>query len=378
MPVVQAFTQEEHERDRFTQFARSSIRAQQQSALVSNLYNLGSGLTVALSAALILWAGSTEVLGGRLTIGSLLVFVAYMGVLQSQLKNFAGISRSLQESTGSAERAAEVLSTQDGVRSRPGAPLLRAAHGEVRLRDVTFGYEPDRPVLKGLSLDVEPGQFVAIVGSSGAGKSTLAALIARLYDPWQGTVEIDGQDARKVDLESLREAVAITLQEPFLFSATISDNIRYGRPSATDQEVRVAGVAAGAHGFIQLLPDGYNTLLGERGGTLSGGERQRLSIARAIVKEAPILVLDEPTSALDVRTERLLVRSVMDLRAGKTTIVIAHRLSTVRDADRIVVMAGGEVAETGTHEQLIARRGIYWHLYNLQSTGQPVAEGVRR
>jgi ATP-binding cassette subfamily B protein/subfamily B ATP-binding cassette protein MsbA len=233
-------------------------------------------------------------------------------------------------------------------------------------------------VLKELSLDIEPGRFVAVVGSSGAGKSTLAALIARLYDPWQGQVEIDGQDIRKVDLKSLREAVAITLQEPFLFAATVSDNIRYGRPTATNIEVQTAAQVAGAGGFIEQLPDGYETLLGERGGTLSGGERQRLSIARALVKDAPILVLDEPTSALDVETEQLLMRSIGRLRAGKTTIVIAHRLSTVRNADKIVVMAGGKVAESGTHDQLIERRGLYWHLYNLQSAGQPVVEGASR
>jgi ABC-type multidrug transport system fused ATPase/permease subunit/GT2 family glycosyltransferase len=378
MAVVQAFTREEHERDRFTQFTRSSIRTQQRSALASNLYNLGSGFTVALSSALILWVGAADVLGGRLTTGSLLVFVSYMAVLQSQLKSFTGMARAMQEATGSAERVAEVLNTRDSVNSRPGAPLLRSSSGAVRLRNVTFGYQPESPVLKELSLDIEPGRFVAVVGSSGAGKSTLAALIARLYDPWQGQVEIDGQDIRKVDLKSLREAVAITLQEPFLFAATVSDNIRYGRPSATNSEVQTAAQVAGAGGFIEQLPDGYNTLLGERGGTLSGGERQRLSIARALVKDAPILVLDEPTSALDVETEQLLVRSIRRLRSGKTTIVIAHRLSTVRNADKIMVMAGGKVAESGTHDQLIERRGLYWHLYNLQSAGQPVVEGANR
>jgi ABC-type multidrug transport system fused ATPase/permease subunit/GT2 family glycosyltransferase len=378
MPVVQAFTREEHERDRFTQFTRSSIRAQRRSALAANLYNLGSGFTVALSSALILWVGAADVLGGKLTTGSLLVFVSYMAVLQSQLKSFTGMARSMQEAAGSAERVAEVLNTRDGVSSRPGAPLLRSPRGAVSLLNVTFGYEPERPVLKGLSLDIEPGRFVAVVGSSGAGKSTLAALIARLYDPWQGQVEIDGQDVRKVDLKSLREAVAITLQEPFLFAATVSDNIRYGRSSATYREVQLAAAAAGARGFIEQLPNRYDTLLGERGGTLSGGERQRLSIARALVKDAPILVLDEPTSALDVETEQLLVHALRELRSGKTTIVIAHRLSTVRDADKIIVMAGGEVAESGTHDQLIERRGLYWHLYNLQSAGQPVVGGANR
>jgi ATP-binding cassette subfamily B protein/subfamily B ATP-binding cassette protein MsbA len=225
-------------------------------------------------------------------------------------------------------------------------------------------------VLKDLSLQIKPGEMVGVVGPTGGGKSTLAGLVARLYDPWQGRVEIEGQDVRDVELLSLREAVAVALQEPYLFAATVADNLRYGRPEATECEVEAAAEAAGAGAFVRQLPDGYNTILGERGGTLSGGERQRLSIARALIKNAPILILDEPTSALDADAERLLVSALRRLRAGKTTIVVAHRLSTVRHADRIIVLQDGVVAEEGSHEELMARAGLYRHLYALQAGGQ--------
>ncbi|MGA7732007.1 MAG: ABC transporter transmembrane domain-containing protein, partial [Chloroflexia bacterium] len=376
--VVQAFTRERHERDRLTEFARRSIEAQQRSALASNLYNLGSGLTLALGMALILWIGAGEVLGGRLTVGSLLVFVAYLGVLQSQLKTFVGITRTMQEATGSAERVAEILNTRDDIQSKPGAPPLGAVRGGIRLRNVTFGYEPERPVLKDLSIQIEPGQMVAIVGATGGGKSTLAGLIARLYDPWEGTVEIDEQDVRDVELGSLREAVGLALQEPYLFAATVADNIGYGKPSATEGEVEAAAAAVGANTFIRQLPQGYDTLLGERGGTLSGGEQQRLSIARALIKNAPILVLDEPTSALDAETEQMLVNALRRVRAGKTTVIIAHRLSTVRHADRIIVIEDGVVEEEGSHDELMARRGVYRHLYGVQSSAQLATRGMHR
>ncbi len=222
-------------------------------------------------------------------------------------------------------------------------------------------------MLHNLSLEIEPGQTVGIVGATGAGKSTLAGLIARLYDPWQGHVEIAEQNIRDLELGSVRAAVAVALQEPYLFQGTVAENIKYGRPEATQEEVEAAGRAAGAQDFIERLPDGYHTLLGERGATLSGGERQRLSIARALIKDAPIMVLDEPASALDTETERLLVNSLARLRSGKTTLIISHRLSTVRHADKIVVIQVGRLAEEGSHDELLERRGIYAHLYDLQN-----------
>jgi ABC-type multidrug transport system fused ATPase/permease subunit/GT2 family glycosyltransferase len=382
--VVQAFTREEHEHSRLKEFTRNSIQAQQRSAFVASLYNLGTGLVMSLGAALILFVGTNEVLAGRLTTGGLLVFIAYLATLQAQFKTLAGVYRSMLEAAGSTERVTQVLNTNEEVAGRPGAPSVGVPYQagqsgpalnpqyHLRLRNVTFGYERRRPVLRDFSLDVRPGQTMGIVGVTGAGKSTLASLIARLYDPWQGRVEIDGRDLRDVDLESVRDAVALTFQEPYLLPATIAENIGYGRPSATREEVEAAARAAGAHQFIELLPDGYETLLGERGATLSGGERQRISIARALLKDAPILVLDEPTAALDAETERRLIESLEHLRAGKTTIIIAHRLSTVRHADRIVVIRDGKAVEDGTHDDLMSRRGEYAHLYDLQSGHEAV------
>jgi len=237
----------------------------------------------------------------------------------------------------------------------------------VRLENVTFGYESARPVLKGVTLEAQPGEIVAIIGPTGTGKSTLVSLIPRFFDPWQGRVMIDGMDLRDVQLASLRKHVALVLQEPFLLPLTVAENIAYGRPEASRDEVVAAAVAASADGFIRRLPEGYDTVIGERGATLSGGEKQRISIARALLKDAPILILDEPTSALDAETEALLLEALDRLIAGRTTFIIAHRLSTIRNADRIVVMDDGQIIETGTHQELLAANGQYHRFHSLQN-----------
>jgi ATP-binding cassette, subfamily B, bacterial len=272
---------------------------------------------------------------------------------------------------GSARRVTEVLDDDDEVREAVGATALgRAtpcgARGRVRLENITFGYQPETPVLRDLDVEVSPGEMLALVGPSGAGKTTLVSLIPRLYDPWQGRVLIDGQDVRGATLASVRNSVALVPQDPFLLPITIAENIAYGRPSATRADVEAAARAARADEFICNLPEGYDSMIGERGATLSGGQRQRLSLARALLKDAPILIMDEPTSSLDVATERSILDATGRLMTGRTTIVIAHRLSTIRRADRIVVLDRGKMAAIGTHEQLLATSGIYRLLYRSQ------------
>jgi ATP-binding cassette subfamily B protein/subfamily B ATP-binding cassette protein MsbA len=370
MPVVQAFAQEDREIRRFNEFADDSIRAQKRSTFVGSGYSLLSGFISTAGRGIILVAGAHQVIEGKLSIGSLLVFLSYLSTLQAQLKAFTGIRIALQGAGASIDRVMEILETEPEVRDLPEATPLTDVRGHLRLEQVTFGYSADRPVLHELSLEALPGQTVAIVGATGAGKSTLVSLIPRFYDPWQGRITLDGRDLRSLQLRSLRSQVAIVLQEPFLFPLTIAENIAYGRPDATQGEIEAAARAANAHQFIERLPEGYQTSIGERGATLSGGERQRLSIARALLKDAPLLILDEPTSALDAETEELLLQALKRLMAGRTTFIIAHRLSTIREADTIVVLRDGHIIEQGSHFELLARDGAYASLHSIQR-GKP-------
>jgi ATP-binding cassette subfamily B protein/subfamily B ATP-binding cassette protein MsbA len=312
------------------------------------------------------------VLSGQLTLGALLVFLTYLALVHGQMKTLAGLYASFQEIGAAVDRVLEVLEAEAEVKDQPGAVPLGRVCGEVRLEGVTFGYEADRAVLKDVSLEVPAGQTVALVGATGAGKTTLAGMIARFFDPWRGRVLVDGQDVRGVRLQSLREQVGLVLQEPFLFPLTIAENIAYGKLGASRSEIEASARAANLHEFIERLPKGYETVVGERGATLSGGEKQRLSIARALLKDAPILILDEPTSALDAETERLIMGALRRLLRGRTTFIIAHRLSTIRHADRIVVLDEGRVIESGSHAELLARRGAYACLYHAQYHAAPV------
>jgi ATP-binding cassette, subfamily B, bacterial len=366
IPVVQAFVQEDRERARFAQFADAAIRAQQRSTLLGSLNSLGSGLITTAGTGVVLWVGARHVLTGSLTLGDILVFIVYLTSLQAQMKTLAQTQTTFRKIQASVNRVLEELLASEEVSDKPQALALPAARGHVQLEQVRFGYEPDRPVLRDVSLEAKPGETLAIVGETGAGKSTLVSLIPRFFDPWAGRVLVDGKDARDLQLQSLRRQVALVLQEPFLFPLTIAENIAYGRPEATRQEIEAAARTANAHEFIERLDDGYDTVIGERGATLSGGERQRLSIARALLKDAPILILDEPTSALDAETEARLVEALERLMAGRTTFIIAHRLSTVRRANSILVLKDGQIVERGSHQELLARGQVYAHLHEMQ------------
>jgi ATP-binding cassette subfamily B protein/subfamily B ATP-binding cassette protein MsbA len=366
IPVVQAFAREEEADRRFLASTDATLDAVLATTGVQLRFKVLMGLMTALGTAAILWIGTSHALDGALSVGSILVFLAYIGSLYAPLETLMYTSATLRGAAGSARRVREILAVEPEVADSLGAVALPRARGDVRLEGVTFGYEPGRPVLRGVSLEATSGQAIAIVGFTGAGKTTLVSLVPRFFDPWEGRVTIDGRDVREVQLRSLREQVAVVLQEPLLFPISVAENIAYGRPGATKGEIEAAARAANAHAFIERLPRGYDTVVGQRGATLSGGERQRLSIARALLKDAPILILDEPTSALDAETEGLLLEALKRLMKGRTTLLIAHRLSTIRHADQIVVLDEGQVVETGTHDELLAREGLYAHLHGIQ------------
>ncbi len=365
--LVKVYDAEEREVVRAGQIAEArrkwSMRMARNRYLTSPMTEFLTGVALALT---ILYGG-WRIDQGDMTLGSLASFLAALVLCYQPLKRVAQLSASFQESLAAAERIREALALVPGIVDRPGARDLVLKGGAVRFENVRFAYEPDRPVMDGFTLDVPAGKAVALVGPSGAGKSTVLNLIARLYDVDGGRVLIDGQDVRDVTQASLRAAIGLVTQDTILFDDTVRANIAYGRPEASDAEVRAAAETADAAGFIEALPEGYDTIVGERGVKLSGGQRQRIAIARAVLKDAPVLLLDEATSSLDGESEQAVKRALQRAMRGRTTLIVSHRLSTVNDADEIHVVAGGQIVESGRHHQLLARGGHYARLYAQQA-----------
>ena len=362
VPAVQSFTREELEYRRFRRYADQTVIAYLRTTFAGIWFKLIAGMVTAVGTALVIYVGAHDVMNGALTAGAVLVFLNYLTRLYDPLNSLAYTAATLQISAAQADRVLEILDTPIEVADRPAAVDAHVA-GPIRFEHVTFGFDPGHPVLKDVSFTAGSGEVLAIVGPTGAGKTTLVNHIPRFHDPWEGRVTIAGRDIRDFKIKSLREQVALVLQDPYIFPLTAAENIAYGRPDASLEEIAAAAAAANAHDFIMRMPEGYDSLIGERGATLSGGEKQRLSIARAFLKDAPLLILDEPTSALDARTEGMLLDALEHLMEGRITFLIAHRLSTIRNADQILVVDEGRIVERGAHAELLEADGLYAALY---------------
>jgi ATP-binding cassette, subfamily B, bacterial len=368
--VVQAFTREDYEQKRFeTQSLENveiALRARSIKAKLAPLVDV----IVAVGTCLVLGYGGRLVLSGSITTGSLVVFVFYLGKMYKPMRDLSKMTDTISKAAVGYERIVEILHTESEIKDLPRARRAPRFKGRIEFENVSFSYSPDVPVLRGVSFRIEPGQTAAFVGPTGAGKTTIISLAARFYDPADGVVKIDGRDIRTYTLRSLREQMSFVLQETLLFRAPLWENIAYGKPQASRAEIMRAAEVANASEFIDKLPEGYDTMVGERGATLSGGQKQRVAIARAVLRDAPILILDEPTSSLDASSESLVVEALERLMKGKTCIVIAHHLSTIRQADVILVVKDGAIIEEGSHEALLAAKSVYSALFQAQSAEQ--------
>jgi subfamily B ATP-binding cassette protein MsbA len=373
--VVKAFAREDYEQKRFERESRESVeRALEARNFKAKLPPIVE-VIVAAGTCLVLWYGARLVLAGDLTSGELLVFLLYLGKMYKPMRELSKMTDTISKAQVGWERIREVLENETQVRDLPGAKPAPRFKGEIEFDKVSFAYDGGPPVITELSLHIEPGQLAALVGPTGAGKTTIVSLLPRFYEANSGQIKIDRTDIRKYKQQSLREQISFVLQETLLFRATVAENIAYGKPNATREEIVRAARLAHADEFIDRMEDGYDTMIGERGVTLSGGQRQRITIARAIIRDSPILILDEPSAGLDAESEKLVFDALGNLMEGKTSIVIAHRLATVRSADIIFVIDGGVVVEQGTHEELIAQGGLYSRLYELQFKGDEVDSG---
>jgi ATP-binding cassette subfamily B protein/subfamily B ATP-binding cassette protein MsbA len=364
--VIQAFTKEEDEERRFVKASTESLAADLRLYNLQNFYYVVIDVTIAAGTAAVLWVGARHVLSGELSVGEMVVFASYLASLYAPISNIFQTYGSIQSAKVGVRRAFDILDSEqsmpDGDRTLPS----RKAKGEISFENVSFGYGSSQPVLKNINLRIAPRKRIAIVGPTGAGKSTLVSLLPRFYDPQAGCVKIDGVDLREFQLKSLRRQIAMVLQPPLLFPVSIRKNIAYGRPEASLEEVIAAAKVAQVHDFIEQLPEKYETVVSEQGATLSEGQKLRLTIARGILLNAPILILDEPTSSVDPETEALIMDGLEHLMEGRTTFIIAHRLSTVRQADLILVLRGGQIVEQGTFAELLRRRGVFASMYRTQ------------
>jgi ATP-binding cassette subfamily B protein len=369
--VVKAFAREDYEERKFASQSRDNLETALQARSIKAKLSPVVEVIVAMGTCLVLWYGARLALSGQLSAGLLIVFLLYLGKMYKPMRELSKMTDTVSKAAVGYERIQEVLEIESRVRDLPRAQKAPRLKGKIEFDHVSFSYDENNPVLKDISFKIEPGQVAAVVGPSGTGKTTIISLIPRFYDPQSGQVRIDGKDIRQFTMKSLREQISFVLQDTLLFRAPVWENIAYGKPDASRAEIMRAAQVANAHEFIDKMPEGYDTMLGERGVTLSGGQRQRIAIARAVIRDTPILVLDEPTSGLDSASEEAVIEALDRLMKNRTTVLIAHHLGTIRHADIIFVVNNSELVEQGSHEELLAQGGIYADLYKTQTSDNP-------
>lgn len=371
MRVVKAFGRQDLEQEELSEVSKATVEAALKARRVKALLSPIVAVTVSLCTAFVLWRSSSLILKGTMTAGALTVFLSYLTKFFKPVQDLATMTNTIAQTAVGVERVRAILEANDVIEERGDAREPQALKGEIKFENVAFAYNKDAPVLTDVNFEIKAGQMVGVVGPTGGGKSTIVSLIPRFYDPSAGKVSVDGVDIRDYKIHGLRNQIAYVLQETVLFRGTVAENIAYGRGSATRDEIVEAAKLANADEFIAKMPQGYDTMVGDRGDTLSGGQRQRIGIARALIRNNPILILDEPTAALDTESEQLVMEALERLMKGRTVITIAHRLSTIRNSDKIVVLKGGVVAEEGTHDELMVKSGVYAELYHIQFDKPP-------
>ena len=377
MKVVEAFGRQDLEQQELSEVSKATVDAALKARRVKALLSPTVSVIVAFCTAFVLWRSSSLILKGAMTAGALTVFLAYLSQFFKPVKDLATMTNTIAQTAVAVDRVRALLEADDVIPEKPEAQDPGTLKGDIEFDHVAFGYQKDAPVLKDVSFKIKAGEMVGVVGPTGTGKSTIVSLIPRFYDPGGGRVMVDGVDVKDYKLQGLRRQIAYVLQETVLFRGTVAENIAYGKGGATRDEILAAAKLANADEFISKMPQGYDTMVGDRGDTLSGGQRQRIGIARAVIRENPILILDEPTAALDTESEKLVIEALERLMKGRTVITIAHRLSTIRDADKILVLKDGVLAEEGTHEELLARNGVYAELYHIQFDKSPAEAAPR-